>query len=94
MPARKFIAAAALLMVAAPARADDDTIEKVVQHCVDVVHNFHADDAMSQKFYTHFDAYYNRSTKRVIDNVVVNGDLPPRFQFGKCMASAGLPLGN
>ena len=71
-------------------------IEKVVKHCVDVVHQFPAHNQMdigtNENFFKHFDAFYNRATGRVENNGYLNGDIPPQYQFNKCMASQGLPL--
>jgi hypothetical protein len=44
------------------------------------------------EFYKHFDAFYNPATGRVENNGYLNGDVPPQYQFNKCMASQGLPL--
>jgi len=71
-------------------------IEKVVKHCVDVVDQFPAHNQMdigtNENFFKHFDAFYNRATGRVENNGYLNGDIPPQYQFNKCMASQGLPL--
>src|SRR5690349_11696872 len=64
-------------------------IEKAVKHCVDVVHQFPADQIEAQ-FFKRFDAFYNSATGRVQNNGYLNGDLPPLYQFQKCMASQGL----
>jgi len=68
-------------------------IEKVVKHCVDVVHQFPAHNQMdigtNENFFKHFDAFYNRATGRVENNGYLNGDIPPQYQFNKCMASKG-----
>jgi hypothetical protein len=71
-------------------------IEKVVKHCVDVVHQFPAHNQMdigtNASFFAHFDAFYNPATGRVENNGYLNGDIPPQYQFNKCMASQGFPL--
>jgi len=71
-------------------------IEKVVKHCVEVVHQFPAHNQMdvgsNESFYKHFDAFYNPSSGRVENNGYLNGDIPPQYQFNKCMASHGVPL--
>jgi len=66
-------------------------IEKVVKYCVDVVHKFPADQ-MEAQFFKRFDAFYNLATGRVENNGYLNGDIPPQYQFNKCMASQGVPL--
>jgi hypothetical protein len=66
-------------------------IEKVVKHCIDVVHKFPADQ-METQFFKRFDAFYNSATGRVQNNGYLNGDLPPLYEFNKCMASQGYPL--
>ena len=71
-------------------------IEKAVKHCVDVVHQFPAHNQMDvgtdEKFFKHFDAFYNPASGRVENNGYLNGDIPPQYQFNKCMASQGFPL--
>jgi len=66
-------------------------IDDVVKHCVDVVHNFPADQ-MDVKFFKKFDAFYNSASSQVENNSYLNGDLPPLYQFKKCMAMQGFPL--
>jgi hypothetical protein len=66
-------------------------IEKVVKHCVDVVHQFPAVQ-MEAQFFKRFDAFYNSSIGRVQNNGYLNGDVPPLYEFNKCMASQGFPL--
>jgi len=61
-------------------------IEKVVKHCVDVVHQFPADQFLAQ-YFKRFDAFYNPATGRVENNGYLNGDRPPLFEFNKRMAS-------
>lgn len=73
-------------------------ISEVVAQCVTIVHGTTPASApgmaeMDKTFYRRFDAYYNIGTGLVQDNVTVNGDLPPRYAFRKCMAENGFPLG-
>jgi hypothetical protein len=71
-------------------------IEKVVKHCVDVVHQFPDHNQMTvgtnAGFFKNFDAFYNPATGRVENNGYLNGDIPAQYQFNKCMASQGFPL--
>jgi hypothetical protein len=67
-------------------------INKVVKHCVDVVHAMKVDD-LEKQFFKKFDAYYNATTHLVENNAFLNGDQPALYQFRKCMAQEGLPLG-
>jgi hypothetical protein len=79
-----------------PATDKAKTIESVVKHCVDVVHQFPAHNQMdvgtNENFFKHFDAFCNPATGRVENNGYLNGDIPPQYQFNKCMASQGFPL--
>ena len=74
-----------------PPEQSQAMIEKVVKHCVDVVHQFPADQVLAL-YFKRFDAFYNPATGRVENNGYLNGDRPPLFEFNKCMASQGLPL--
>jgi hypothetical protein len=71
-------------------------IEKVVKHCVDVVHQYPAHNELTigtnPNFFKNFDAFYNPATQRVENNGYLNGDIPAQYQFNKCMASQGFPL--
>jgi hypothetical protein len=72
-------------------------IQKVVKHCLDVVHQFPAHNQMdvttNENFFKKFDAFYNPATGKVENNATtVVGDQAPLYQFDKCMASQGLPL--
>jgi hypothetical protein len=71
-------------------------IAKVVKHCIDVVHQFPAhnqlDVGTNESFFKNFDAFYNPATGRVENNGYLNGDIPPQYQFNKCMATQGIPL--
>ena len=69
-------------------------IGKAITHCLDVVHRFPVDNGVEQRFFKHFDAYYNPASGQVENNAVYNGDQAPLFQFDKCMASRGFPLGS
>jgi hypothetical protein len=45
----------------------------------------------------HFDAYYNAATGSIDNNLAQLGYVPQRaylFEFGKCMAEHGFPLGS
>jgi hypothetical protein len=66
--------------------ADTATINKTVSECINFVH------ALGDSF-KKFDAYYNPATGRVENNVMYVADQPAIFQFNKCMAQHGLPLG-
>jgi hypothetical protein len=45
-------------------------------------------------FYRHFDAFYNSADQLVHNNAYRNGDTDPLYQFNKCMAEHGMPLGS
>jgi hypothetical protein len=82
-----------LVCCMAPSAPAQETaaIEKAVKECVDAVHHFPADE-MEKRFFQKFDAFYNSATGRVQNNGYLNGDVPPQYQFNKCMASKGFPL--
>jgi hypothetical protein len=61
--------------------------------CVDLVHRLPVADALEAQFFKQFDAYYNPATQRVVTNKYRNGDIPAQYEFGKCMAGQGYPLG-
>src|ERR1700758_94978 len=87
-------AAFSLLTISGSASAQDkDAIDHIVKTCVDWVHKTTPQDPGMAQFYRQFDAYYNSNTKRVINNGYRNGDVPAQYEFGKCMATHGLPLG-
>jgi hypothetical protein len=77
----------------APSAPPPAMIEKAVKHCVDVVHQFPAHNQIeipgAGEFYKHFDAFYNPATARVENNGYLNGDIPPQYQFKKCMGAQG-----
>jgi hypothetical protein len=90
----RYITAIALAAWATPVCAQDSDaeIKKAVRTCVDLVHRLTIADPLSARFFGEFDAYYNPATKRVINNGYRNGDIPPQYEFGKCMAGQGFPL--
>ncbi len=89
---RVFAAAFFGVCLATSAMAQENAaVEKAVKECIDVVHRFPADE-MEKQFYKKFDAFYNSATGRVQNNGYLNGDIPPQYQFNKCMASQGFPL--
>jgi hypothetical protein len=67
---------------------DTAVINKAVSECIKFVHAF-SDDS----FFKRFDAYYNVATGRVENNVMYVGERAALFQFNKCMAQHGFPLG-
>ena len=68
------------------------SVVDAVAFCVDEVHKHKVEEIYEQKYYLNFDAYYNPATNRIIDNALVNGDLPPQYVFRKCMTKVGFPL--
>lgn len=81
------------VLIVTPATAQENpTIETVIKQCVDVVHHFPA-DRMDATFFKNFDAFYNPATSQVENNAIVVGDQAALYQFNKCMASHGFPLG-
>jgi uncharacterized protein with von Willebrand factor type A (vWA) domain len=64
-----------------------EAIKNTIAHCLLEVHT-HSDN-----FSKHFDAYYNQATGLVENNALYNGDQEPLYQFRKCMATSGFPLG-
>jgi hypothetical protein len=56
------------------------------------VHRFPADE-VDKLFFRKFDAFYNTATGKVQNNAVYVGDQAALYQFDKCMASKGYPLG-
>lgn len=60
---------------------------------MDLVHRRPVADPHMARFYREFDAYFNSATKRVINNGYLNGHVPVEYEFGKCMAGQGFPLG-
>ena len=75
-----------------PPKQSQEMIEKVVKHCVDVVHQFPATQIEEKQFFKQFDAFYNSATGLVQNNGYRKGNIPPLYQFNKCMASRGFPL--
>lgn len=79
-----------------PDQSQVTIIDKAVKHCLDIVHQFPAHNQIgvgtSADFFKNFDAFYNPATGRVENNGYLNGDIPPQYQFNKCMASQGFPL--
>jgi hypothetical protein len=72
---------------------DGSKIESAVTYCVDAVHRFPADPTDVQ-FFRKFDAYYNAATGKIENNGMLVGDQAALYQFNKCMASQGIPLGS
>jgi hypothetical protein len=67
--------------------ADTATINKTVSQCIEFVHSLAVPSVIG------FDAYYNSSTGAVENNWTNAYNREPVFQFNKCMAQHGLPLG-
>jgi hypothetical protein len=70
-------------------QSGDPTLTKAaVKNCVDQVHD---------AGYDNFDAYYNEATRNVENNLpqsfVTPDDEATNYEFRKCMADAGFPLG-
>lgn len=89
-----FVSALLAIVLTSPSIAQQppDSVEAVVKACVAQVRSFQADE-IQQPFFKQFDAFYNAATGLVQNNAYRNGDQPPLFQFNKCMASKGMPLG-
>lgn len=66
--------------------ADSATIDKTVSACVSAVHAIHPS-------FQRFDAFYNAGTGRVENNAVYVADQDALYNFNKCMAQHGIPLG-
>lgn len=78
-----------------PAIAQDKAvIDRAVKICVEQVHRFQPAEAWQTQYFQQFDAYYNAATGTVQNNGWQNGDAPPLYQFNKCMAGQGFPLGS
>jgi hypothetical protein len=81
-----------------PATAQDktviDLIDRAVKICVEQVHRFQPAEAWQTQYFQQFDAYFNAATATVQNNGWRNGDAPPLYQFNKCMAGQGFPLGS
>lgn len=85
---------AVLLILPSIANAQDHaTARKMVSNCVKWVREFSDDDPMYYPFYRRFDAFYNESAGTVENNAYAAGDQRALFQFRKCMAHNGMPLG-
>jgi hypothetical protein len=67
-------------------------INAAIKHCVDVVHKMKPNEIYGQS-YKHFDAYYNTATGMVENNAFLNVDQAALYEFRKCMAQEGYPLG-
>lgn len=87
-----FSAATCLICATASSAQDKAVIDKAVTDCVRFVQSFAAEPGFDF-FYKRFDAYYNAATGLVQNNATVVGDQAALFQFNKCMAQRGLPLG-
>lgn len=72
--------------------AEMPALKSVITDCVQQVRGAAVANEFSKDFWTGFDAYYNPATDRVLDNTTMNGQLPARYAFQKCMASRGYPL--
>jgi len=71
---------------------DNTAIERAVKTCVDQVHQFTPPNEWERQYFQQFDAYYNANSGTVQNNAYRGADLPPRYQFNKCMAIQGFPL--
>lgn len=72
---------------------DHGAIRKLVSNCVKFVREFKDDDPTYSNFYRRFDAFYNQALGIIENNAYAVGDQRARFQFNKCMAHNGVPLG-
>jgi hypothetical protein len=81
-----------LSAVTSPALADEALVNKALSECLKVVHSMNPKDYPTAK---QFDAYYN-SVDGTVENNAMFGllDRPVIFQFHKCMAQRGFPLGS
>jgi hypothetical protein len=70
---------------------ENETIERAVRACIELVHRIAPADWQGP-YYLQFDAYYNRASGKIPDNGWRNGDVAPRYEFEKCMAGRGIPL--
>jgi hypothetical protein len=80
------------LLICAANAQDITAINKAITECIIAVRSFH--DPMYEAFLKRFDAFYNPSTGQVENNATMAGDQSGLFQFNKCMASKGYPLGS
>jgi hypothetical protein len=94
----RFCCVTAVLILAGPSEAQDKVavdkaaIDKAISGCLNFVHSFPAEPGYGM-FFKRFDAYYNTATGLVQNNAVTVGDHAALFQFNKCMAQSGFPLG-
>lgn len=65
-----------------------------VQKCVEFVHQFSPAEPWMTPYFRQFDAYYDAATGTVNNNGWRNGDIQPLYEFNKCMATKGFPLGS
>jgi hypothetical protein len=72
-----------------PAGAD---VVKVVNRCVNVVHNTRPAQPYLEMYYKNFDAFYNPASGLVQNNAQTVGDMQALFVFQKCMTEQGFPL--
>jgi len=74
---------------------DTQTVERVIRHCVEVVHQSAKTDPvyktpdLSTWGFAQFDAFFNAGTGRVENN---GGNPQAIYAFNKCMAASGVPL--
>lgn len=89
----RFLVAGTVLAVPVVGSAQDKgLIDKTVAECVAFVRSYQGDPIYRPSF-ERFDAYYNPSTGLVENNGTTAGDRVAIFQFNKCMAQNGMPLG-
>jgi hypothetical protein len=70
----------------------NETADKAVKYCINVVHNTRPSDQYMETFYKNFDAFYNPATGSVQNNAQSVGDHKALFVFEKCMKEQGFPL--
>jgi hypothetical protein len=88
------VCAVVLSIACTSSQAEEDdlaSINKTIAACIKVVHVMDKDNPFAKDF----DAYYNSATGTVEYNVMFANAFarPVLFQFEKCMAQHGLPLG-
>lgn len=83
-----FTLAAATLACTAAQAQDAAVINKAVSQCLKVVHS-----STDDEYAKYFDAFYNQASGLVENNVIYVSGRPALFQFNKCMAQHGVPLG-
>ena len=73
-------------------RDQTQALEIAIASCVKVVRESAPTDSYAKKYWTEFDSYYNSGSGKVEDNANLNGHLPAKYAFNKCMARMGIPL--